>query len=138
MSELCWCAQEIPHKFRKWTGWPRNSECSLITSITTLQQWPLRMEPSGTSGGRLASQSVGDGYRKFLNENDVTPPSLLVFEVVDDAALSVTIYRGDAPPPARELPPPKYEEGRRHFQKTLRVCHTRPAASTRLVSGATC
>ncbi|KAG0622390.1 hypothetical protein M758_3G094000 [Ceratodon purpureus] len=123
---------EIPQKFRKRTGWPRNSDCSLITSITTLAQWPLRMEPSGSSGGRLAWQSVGDGYRNFLNDNNVTPPALLVFEVVDDAALSVTIHLGDASPPGRALPPPKYEEDRGHFLKTLRACHTRPASSTRL------
>ncbi|KAG0596938.1 hypothetical protein M758_UG297500 [Ceratodon purpureus] len=69
--------QEIPAAFTKRTGWPADSECNLVTSIETLNQWPIRFKEHGDSAGTKAWVSVGGGYSKFLAENKIALPVLL-------------------------------------------------------------
>ncbi|KAG0597468.1 hypothetical protein M758_UG341400 [Ceratodon purpureus] len=99
LSTTAHCAQlEIPPAFTKRTGWLDGADCSLVTSINFKNEWPVRFEQSASSGGVVAWSSVGSGYRKILEDNKVHLPVLLVFEMVDDNTLVVTIHHDDTPP----------------------------------------
>lgn len=76
------------------TGWPGCEDCALVMSISTLNEWPLRMmlnwyDPCGEG----SVHSVGTGWNKFVEDQMVGDGDLLIFKVVDERCLVVTIHR---------------------------------------------
>lgn len=155
--------QEIPKSFSARSGWPGHLDVTLVTSITREKQWPLqlrRVEP----GSSLTAISIGSGWDEFVKDNGVGLGDLLVFEVVDEVCLVVTIHRhrprpathGKKKPPAEMAPTPKPARTPTavertgssaqappsaykpfwgpQFCKTLRVSHLRSGGAARLVS----
>ena len=108
------CVQEIPAAFTKKTGWPETSDCILVTSTTSMKQWPVLFNRQ-----RGTIVSLYEGWTEFLHDQGIEVGNFMVFEYVDDQCLVVAIY------------PPESES---KFKKTLKATHTRPAKGTRLVS----
>ena len=102
--------------------------------MSNVDQWAVQFRTHGVTDPRLSSFTVGDGFEKFVADNDVAIGTLLVVEAVDDRCVVVTIHRReDENAPPLTPPPSPHTDGRPHFRKTLRACHTRPFKSTRLV-----
>jgi hypothetical protein len=95
MADIACCreTQEIPATFTAETGWPGGEDCSLVTSISTFLEWPLRLrEVSDTSLG-VSAVSVGARWPKFVHDQEISHGAFLIFEVVDELRLVVAIHR---------------------------------------------
>ncbi|KAG0562012.1 hypothetical protein KC19_9G110400 [Ceratodon purpureus] len=103
---------EIPPSFTIWSGWPSETQCTLIIGISDRHGSTLTFE---FRGNRWVS--TGSGWQTFLREHEVSIGKLCVLEYVDDRCLYVKTYpRGNT----------------RSFTKTMRISHVRPFKSTRM------
>ena len=82
-------SQEIPASFTSETGWPGEDECDLVTSTTTPTEWPLQFRRLLDVSGGISAVSVGDGWARFLENQNLGVGAFLTFEVVDDRCLVV-------------------------------------------------
>ncbi|KAG0558455.1 hypothetical protein KC19_5G156000 [Ceratodon purpureus] len=96
-------------------------------------EWPVMFRTHGVTDPRVSAFSIGDGFPKFMEDNNVQLGTLLILERVDNDFLHVTIYRRpDETAPVLTPPPSPQTDLRPHFRKTLRACHVRVSKSTRL------
>ncbi|KAG0573492.1 hypothetical protein KC19_VG182900 [Ceratodon purpureus] len=105
--------KEIPVAFTNKTKWPGEKQCALVTSMSS-KQWQVNFERRNSS-----FVSTGTGWRDFLCDQELRIGNILVFEVVDERCLVVTIN-----PYAEKTP----------FKKILRPTHLRENNSARLLS----
>ena len=90
-------AQEIPASFTAETGWPGEEDCALVTSITTMSEWPLQFRRlHNVRKGIVSTVSVGDGWPKFVADHNLGPGAFLTFEVVDSRRLVAALHRRSA------------------------------------------
>lgn len=89
-------SQEIPASFTSETGWPGEDECALVTSITTPTEWPLQFQRLLDVSDGISAVSVGDGWAKFLESQNLGIGAFLTFEVVDDRRLVVAHHHRSA------------------------------------------
>ncbi|KAG0566282.1 hypothetical protein KC19_7G052000 [Ceratodon purpureus] len=82
----------IPEEFSNATGWPRREQCALLTSMNPLNSWPIRFLRMSYRSNLGRAHSIGGGWDQFVRDNSVGPGDLLVFELVDDSSLVVTIH----------------------------------------------
>ncbi|KAG0571340.1 hypothetical protein KC19_VG003300 [Ceratodon purpureus] len=102
---------EIPAGFTKRTGWPKETDCYLVTSISSMKQWPLKFLIRNTttiSAGTGCSNTFGTGWSEFLRDQGIE---------VGERSLVVAVY-----------PPDSCMK----FTKTLRATHIRSNKSARL------
>lgn len=131
--------QEIPTEFTGLCGFPSTRDCKLVTSMRREDQWAVQFRTHGVTDPRVSAFSVGDGFPKFVKDNNIANGTLLVLEHVDTTCLVVTILRRQEEEERPATPPPSpHTEVRPHFRKTLKASHTRPFKSTRLVSPSHC
>ncbi|KAG0571471.1 hypothetical protein KC19_VG014200 [Ceratodon purpureus] len=105
--------QEIPLSFTLKTGWPGSTLTKLVTSISTHREWPMELErPLHAEKGPW--RSVGKGWADIVRDQRIGPESSLVFEVVDDSCLVVSVF---------------HRLKVRSFTKTLRSSHFRGHSS---------
>ncbi|KAG0624041.1 hypothetical protein M758_3G219100 [Ceratodon purpureus] len=96
-------------------------------------EWHIMFRTHGVTDPRVSAFSIGDGFPKFMEENNVDLGTLLVIERVDVESLHVTIYRRpDETTPVLTPPPSPQTDLRPHFRKTLRATNVRVSKSTRL------
>lgn len=88
-----WCkTQDIPATFFEETGWPWEEDCALVTSISTVKEWPVRFRRLPGMPGGVAATSVGGGWARFVSDQNLCHGALLTFEVVDDRRLVVALH----------------------------------------------
>ncbi|KAG0568345.1 hypothetical protein KC19_6G012900 [Ceratodon purpureus] len=105
--------KEIPPAFTTKHRWPGTSDCCLVTSVTNMKQWFLMFVRRGS-----IIVSDGEGWSDFLCDRGIGVGWFLVFEVVDECCLAVTIC------------PPR--ESSKKFMKILTKTHTGAYKSARL------
>lgn len=96
--------QEIPATFTAETGWPAEENCALLTSISTLKEWPVRFRRLPDMQRGISATSVGGGWARFVEEQNLGHGAFLTFEVVDDRRLVVALHTRNSAedcPPAR-------------------------------------
>lgn len=159
MADTAWAGktQEIPASFTTETGWPRYEDCALVTSISTAEEWPIRLQHVLDIIPGVSAVSVGAGWPKFVSDQALGHGAFLTIEIVDDRRLVVSIHRRSAvdfdqsPAVVRDyceapLTPNNvpclssrqclhdtHRDARPQFQKTLRKTHTKKGASARMV-----
>ena len=84
--------QEIPEYFTAKTGWPGVADCALVTSISTLKEWPLQIRRLHNMRAGVAAVSVGGGWAKFIEDQKLGVGAFLTFEVVDKRRLVVALH----------------------------------------------
>ena len=84
------CAQEIPAQFTSRTGWPGKDDCTIVTSVTHLNEWPVQFKRTGDT-----ARSVGTGWGKFLRAHQIRAGQLLVFELVTERIFVAAAYPRD-------------------------------------------
>lgn len=89
--------QEIPESFTNETGWPGDEECALVTSISTLKEWPLQIRRLPNVRTGVSAVSVGGGWSKFLEDQKLGDGAFLTFEVVDERRLVVALHNRRRP-----------------------------------------
>lgn len=132
----------------------------MVTSISTVKEWPLRFMAFPDMSAGVSAVSVCAGWPKFVCDHDLGYGAFLTFEIVDERRLVVSIHRRSAL--AHAVSPQKHvvqecrepndgmnnipclssrpglhellNDSRPHFQKTLRKTHTMKCASSRMVS----
>ena len=89
-------SQEIPATFTAETRWPGEEDCALLTSISTVKEWPLkfRLLPDVRTG--ISAVSVGGGWAKFLEDQNLGVGAFMTFEVVDERRLVVALHHRSA------------------------------------------
>ena len=91
-------AQEIPASFTAETGWPGEENCALVTSISTIREWPLQFRRlHDLRKGIVKAVSVGDGWAQFIADQNLGPGAFLTFEIVDSRRLVVALHHRSAP-----------------------------------------
>ena len=85
--------QAIPTTFTAKTGWPSYEECYLVTSITTMKEWPLRIRRLPHADRGISAVSIGGGWARFLADQHLGVGAFLTFEVVDSRRLVVALHR---------------------------------------------
>ncbi|KAG0555330.1 hypothetical protein KC19_12G161500 [Ceratodon purpureus] len=103
---------DVPQEFTASTGWPGCADCGIITSSATMQESPVRFDRTGS-----VARSVGDGWARFLRDNNIRKGKFVVFEPVDERCLVAVVY-------------PK--SGTPEFTKKLRLSHTTKKNSAKL------
>ncbi|KAG0596520.1 hypothetical protein M758_UG262100 [Ceratodon purpureus] len=104
---------EIPAAFMKKTRWPGTSDCSLVTLVTSMKQWLVMLMRRSAE----TVVSVDKGWSDFLRDQEIQVGNFLVFEVVNDCCLAVTVY-----------PPQNCTK----FKKILKATYARSLNSARL------
>ena len=151
--------QEIPASFTAETGWPVEEDCALVTSISTVKEWPLRFMALPDMLAGVSAVSICAGWPNFVHDQQLGYGAFLTFEIVDERRLVVSIHRRalahadssqkhlvqDCREPEhcrKNIPCLSSRRGlhellsdsRPHFQRTLRKTHTKKCASCRMVS----
>ncbi|KAG0594148.1 hypothetical protein M758_UG052200 [Ceratodon purpureus] len=103
---------DVPPEFTASTGWPGCADCGIITSVTTMQESPVRFERTGA-----IARSVGEGWANFLHVNKIRKGKFVVLELVDERCLAAVVY-----------PKP----GTPEFTKKLRPSHNGKTYSAKL------
>lgn len=88
--------QEIPATFTDETGWPATDDVALVTSISTVSEWPLKLVRYSVREGGSSAVSVGGGWEKFVADQHLQPGAFMTFEVVDERRLVVTVHARSA------------------------------------------
>ena len=88
--------QEIPASFTAETCWPCVEECALVTSISTLKEWPLQIRRRPSMHGGISHVSIGGGWAKFVADQHLGDGALLTFEPVDERHLVVAFHQRGA------------------------------------------
>ena len=94
--------QEIPKSFAAETGWPGAENCALVTSISTLKEWPLQIRRLHGVCAGVAAVSVGNGWAKFVEDQKLGVGAFLTFEVVDERRLVVALHNRRSPKELRQ------------------------------------
>ena len=89
--------QEIPKSFAAETGWPGEENCALVTSISTLKEWPLQFRRLSDACAGVAAVTVGGGWSKFVEDQNLGPGAFLTFELVDERRLVVALHNRRSP-----------------------------------------
>ena len=93
-----WWWQEIPATFTAETGWPSEEECALVTSMSTLKEWPLQIRRLHPVLPGVSAVSIGGGWPKFVADHNLGVGAFLTFEVVDTRRLVASIHNRSASP----------------------------------------
>ena len=89
--------QEIPAAFTAETGWPGEEDCAIVTSITTMSEWPIQFRRlHNVRKGIVSAVSVGDGWPKFIADHNLATGAFLTFEVVDSRRLVAALHHRSA------------------------------------------
>ena len=105
--------QEVPPEFTAMTGWPGCADCDIVYPLNKASEFRVRFDRTG-----VIASSIGDGWPNFLRQNKIGKGKFIIFEPADERTLVAMVY-----PPA-DTP---------EFTKTLRVSHSSPQNSAKLV-----
>lgn len=108
----------IPKAFaNKYRDFLRQGSLQLTTDSG--RTWNVRVKRNSISAAYQFQ--ITDGWSKFVDDNDLLEMNFLTFRIVGDAALHVSIFRGDsclegppsslAPPPSPSPSPSEEEDG---------------------------
>ena len=89
--------QEIPASFTAETGWPGEEDCAIVTSITTMSEWPIKFRRlHNVRKGIVSAVSVGEGWAEFIADHNLGPDAFLTFEIVDSRRLVAAFHHRSA------------------------------------------
>ena len=102
-----------------------------------MRDWPVQFEIREDGSSKRNAITAGHGWSTFLIDKEVKVGTLLIFEVLDERCLFVTLYHPASPrkPVVTEGEGPvRRQADGPVFKKTLHASHLKPGSAARLVS----